>query len=530
MSFVTYVPCPDGKVLLEGTPFSGLGTRYGVTRNDLCVGGDRPNAYIIGKKVEFVNAHTFAGWTGNIEFEDTPIGESYRPLTLHERCFSHTCAASIVLPERTHGIGNNVFEHSQITRFIAPPLRFMGSAAFYQTQTLRIVDLRKTHLYHVRKNVFALCNSLEELHLPTNGTLISIEPRAFYNCRMLRDFNIPDSVKRIGKEAFRGCQSLMVVVLPPDIELVGHGAFSNCRLLRILEFPSKRYTTYSDRGSRLFIESFIVADCINLGTLVLPQGYTHRDTGEQEYVPQMDFSIWESPISAMHVVADANHRLTGARTCKRYTFDEFKQAHKNPLLSMAYWNKSMHAWRPTFVANNAVMAVFLCMSRLRKNAATTKQPGLPPELWVLILSFVQQSELGLQQNRYYRTVNGRTQLANCVHGNYSHELLCIVKGWYNIRLRQLINDYGFKTRCVSIAHGILTVECEIWDEADKAVVQHLPSEILTRIRPFVPCIQQIQIKIVPVFAALTIQSAWRAFKQRAADVLSRTPLKRIFNK
>lgn len=65
----------------------------------------------------------------------------------------------------------------------------------------------------------------------------SIEYRAFYNCKELRDIHIPDSILEIKDSVFGRCTSLSYVVLPKQLTRICSGAFKNCLNLASINIP-----------------------------------------------------------------------------------------------------------------------------------------------------------------------------------------------------------------------------------------------------------------------------------------------------
>lgn len=492
----------DGTVLVEGTHCMPTVLNGLVNDSRIVTRQDVPHAeratLIISDKVNVIGQHAFVDYAGPIVFKEATDARPER-LHLYFQCFYKTRCSSIVLPQRTVGIGANAFQECTIETFVAPPLLFLGQQTFLGAHRLRIVDLRAAQLYHIRAQVFCQCRSLETLHLPQTN-LVSIEARAFYGCKSLRDFSMPPSLVRIGNEAFRHCQSLLIVVLPHKIGYIGHGAFSGCRSLRVLDFAAAT-------SERVRVESCIVQDCPNLATCVLPQHYEHVDTAKEKYNEQdgLDFEILESPIKTMRNVASTSHMLTGPRKQTRLEHKDFVRNHG--MLALQYWFPRVHNWCPTHVGKMAVIEFYCTMQRLQASATGA---CLPPELWALVLSFVQRSQLGLNVKTSAR--NGQI-----IHGCYDRERFLIAKHWYDARVYGMINDMGYKTRCTSLVHGVLSIDLELWDNEERPSFlreDYLSRDIVARIAFFVPFVARVHINVVPVYAALTIQNAWRAFKQR----------------
>ena len=90
--------------------------------------------------------------------------------------------------------------------------------------------------------------------------LRTIGARAFLNCSLLTDINIPDSVTTIGAYAFQGCRGLTELDLPDALETIDNYAFAYCRGLTTIEIPESVTTI----GMKAF------AECDVLDNVVIP--------------------------------------------------------------------------------------------------------------------------------------------------------------------------------------------------------------------------------------------------------------------
>lgn len=101
------------------------------------------------------------------------------------------------------------------------------------------------------------CSNLKIVDIHSN--LTSIEEKAFYGCRSLKEFTMPSSVKELGAGAFRGmafekitlsdsiscirentfagCSSLKEINLPANLKTIENGAFSGCTSLKTISIP-----------------------------------------------------------------------------------------------------------------------------------------------------------------------------------------------------------------------------------------------------------------------------------------------------
>lgn len=71
-------------------------------------------------------------------------------------------------------------------------------------------------------------NGLTEYTIPSNVNTID---QAFYECRLLEQVIIPNSVTSIGDYAFWECKSLRNITIPDTVNSIGHASFYGCELL-----------------------------------------------------------------------------------------------------------------------------------------------------------------------------------------------------------------------------------------------------------------------------------------------------------
>jgi len=64
-----------------------------------------------------------------------------------------------------------------------------------------------------------------------------INPRAFYNCSALTDFNLSDKCTGIGSNAFYNCEKLKSINITDNIKFIGTYAFYNCNQLTEIHIP-----------------------------------------------------------------------------------------------------------------------------------------------------------------------------------------------------------------------------------------------------------------------------------------------------
>lgn len=177
--------------------------------------------------------------------------------------------AKAILPELLETLGDNAFDGFQYRDFEivgAETIRKIGSRAFFQCKkSTSLIDF--THVEEIGRAAFYGCDSLHVVHLPN---IKKIEPAAFqyaqqglsaittrglseivlgsdlkvipdscfYNQAILKDFDIPSNVNRIGKRAFFNCRSLQHVVIPEKVKTIETATFYYCLNMSSIELPS----------------------------------------------------------------------------------------------------------------------------------------------------------------------------------------------------------------------------------------------------------------------------------------------------
>ncbi len=128
-----------------------------------------------------------------------------------------------VIPSGVCGIGDEVFENSDITGVTIPEgVRYINNGAF--------------------KN----CTSLKNVKIPKS--VQKIGGYAFYECSSLSSVTFSVGLKSIEDNAFGYCESLKKAVLPEGLEKLD-GAFYGCYNLENITFPSSLSEIDSDRSA-----------------------------------------------------------------------------------------------------------------------------------------------------------------------------------------------------------------------------------------------------------------------------------------
>ena len=124
----------------------------------------------------------------------------------------------------------------------------IGLGAFYECYLLVEISIPNS-VTSIGNSAFSGCTSLTSVTIPNSVT--SIGNSAFYDCSSLTSVTILDGVTSIGNSAFYGCSSLASIAIPDSVTSIGERAFSGCSSLTgvyitdIVEWCSISFTDYS---------------------------------------------------------------------------------------------------------------------------------------------------------------------------------------------------------------------------------------------------------------------------------------------
>ena len=122
---------------------------------------------------------------------------------------------------------------------ITGKMRNIGSYLFYYATNLTevIIDHPET-IEYIGEGAFFGCKSLQQFTIPQNVTQIGA--RAFCHCHKLQEMDLTTAPKltRISHETFRDCWLLETVKMPEGLKIIGYEAFFNCISLKNVIIPS----------------------------------------------------------------------------------------------------------------------------------------------------------------------------------------------------------------------------------------------------------------------------------------------------
>mgnify|MGYP000930644062 CR=1 FL=1 len=218
-----------------------------------------------------------------------------------------TSLKDFTIPDGIKSIGEAAFYNSGITSLVVPEsVETIDKLAF--SHMANLVSATIPAGYGI---TFNGCTSLKTAKI--TGNLTAIDDWMFNNCGQLSDFDIPDSVTRIGYSAFSGtalkeavipagvteiddwafgeCQNLEKAMLPDGLKSIGEAAFYECPELTDSNIPDSVTTL----GGYAFsccpkLKDMTIPDTIdNFGECVFEDtpGVT-IDTSRKYFIPTVD--------------------------------------------------------------------------------------------------------------------------------------------------------------------------------------------------------------------------------------------------
>lgn len=165
---------------------------------------------------------------------------------------SSSISGNVIIPKTYNGkavttIGSYAFEDcSNITSVtIQENITSIGSAIFTGCSSLSNINVASGNTtYHsagdciIETSSKTLIAGCKNSVIPTDGSVTSIGPYAFYGCSTLTTLTVPSSVKTIGVSAFAYCSSLTKLNLPTGLTSFDMSAYDGCTSLTTIMVPS----------------------------------------------------------------------------------------------------------------------------------------------------------------------------------------------------------------------------------------------------------------------------------------------------
>jgi hypothetical protein len=222
-----------------------------------------------------------------------------------------------------------------------------------------VLDLPPTVLC-IGDSAFEGCTALTQF--VAAPVLERVGQSAFYKCTQLASACMAgvQGECTIGESAFARCRSLSVVGMPPKLARVAANTFEGCIQLRHCTLPA----TCLEIGSQAF------ADCTKLQYVGLAGGaLCHK------------WTFWNCPSLALFGREDAGATRVYA-TSKPNALVGHLPLHTRSVLALFYHVPPATAWYRMHASRNRMLCAAIAAG-LRPG-----QTQLPPELWMLVSSFV----------------------------------------------------------------------------------------------------------------------------------------------
>ena len=213
---------------------------------------------------------------GNYAFSSSKIGGINIPygVTAIEGCaFEGTVFDSVVIPNTVTEIGDYAFAASELTSAVLSENLTEISEGTFSGSRLTAIHI-PANVITIQKLAFAGCSDLNELTFAENSKLSTIDGNiktggAFSDCSDLKNFILPDSLKKIGEVAFKNCTSVSELYIPKNVSSIDRGAFSECTALETVELAPDCVLASISR------ECFTL--CVSLKTVKFSDGITKID-------------------------------------------------------------------------------------------------------------------------------------------------------------------------------------------------------------------------------------------------------------
>lgn len=194
----------------------------------------------------------------------------------------------IVWPKDIYKIDDSVFAWSNIKSIVySGVIKEIGASAFWSSE-IEEYDVPES-VERIGDSAFGYCRNLKRLTFSSN--LIKIPKDCCYYCEQLTDITIPDTVKEIEESAFNGCKSLKNVKFPSGLVSIGKSAFIFCENLKSVILPHGLISIGEKAFSYTGVEKIIVPDSVeNSGTIftdvkiVIKQNLTQKEEIQKQKV------------------------------------------------------------------------------------------------------------------------------------------------------------------------------------------------------------------------------------------------------
>ncbi len=198
---------------------------------------------------------------------------------IHATTFS-LCAAltSITIPSNVISIGESAFLGcSGLTEIVIPErVQTIEPGAFVLCTNLKTLTVHPDNeVYHSANNCVietkakTLVSGCRTSVIPSDGSVTSIDQRAFSGCTGLKSITIPDCITEIKSYAFDSCTGLTDVVIPDSVQQLGRGVFASCTGLTSVKISNKLTG----------ISESLFSGCTSLRSIIIPDNIVSIHSG-----------------------------------------------------------------------------------------------------------------------------------------------------------------------------------------------------------------------------------------------------------
>lgn len=162
-------------------------------------------------------------------FTLNPDGQSY---TLAYMYLSEEC--DVVIPSEYNGL----------------PVTKIAHLVFRNQWNLKSLTIPAT-VTHIGPYAFSDCTNLEKVIFEEGSHLKTIESNAFFNCSLLKEIELPESLEIMRGGAFEGCSSLESIHIPKNVNDFCGSCFIECASLKSITIDEEN-ETYTVEGNFIY--------------------------------------------------------------------------------------------------------------------------------------------------------------------------------------------------------------------------------------------------------------------------------------
>ena len=196
-------------------------------------------------------------------------------VTVIDYCAFMNCKAltSVSIPDSITVIKDEAFSKCESLRSIRIPkaVESIGKDAFLLCGGLESITVEKGNAAYkgsgnclIDVQNHKLIRGSNNSVIPSDASVKSIGPDAFYGCKSLSEISIPNNITSIGDRAFSHCQSLRSVVILESISRISKFAFCACKAL----------TDVSIADGVTYIDDYAFDSCAALRSINIPDSVT----------------------------------------------------------------------------------------------------------------------------------------------------------------------------------------------------------------------------------------------------------------